>query len=86
MLKNIVLLIFTLVILSNCSSMDVSNTIDQRKAELDAVEDECFYAYYEFFRGQDILICYKDGSTIKASSKKNVDAQPLKEEREPSNE
>ena len=52
--------------------MDESNVIDERKAKLDAVEDECSYAYFdnEFFLGQDTLICYKDGSAIKSSSKK----------------
>ena len=53
--------------------MDESNVIDERKAKLDAVEDECSYAYFdnEFFLGQDTLICYKDGSAIKSSKKNN---------------
>ena len=44
------------------------------------------YAYFdnEFFLGQDTLICYKDGSAIKSSSKKN-DEENSKEE-EPTNE
>ena len=86
MLKNIVPLISIVVILSNCSSMDESNVIDERKAKLDAVEDECSYAYFdnEFFLGQDTLICYKDGSAIKSSSNKK-DEDKSKEE-EPTNE
>ena len=86
MLKNIVLLISILVIFSSCSSTDESNVIDERKAKLDAVEDECSYAYFdnEFFLGQDTLICYKDGSAIKSSSKKNDEAKPQKDE--PANE
>ena len=85
MLKNIVLLISIVVILSNCSSIDESNVIDERKAKLDAVEDECSYAYFdnEFLLGQDTLICYKDGSAIKSSSKNN-DEDNSKEE--PTNE
>jgi hypothetical protein len=82
MLKNIVLLISILVILSNCSSTDESNVIDERKAKLDAVEDECSYAYFdnEFFLGQDTLICYKDGSAIKSSSKNNDEDNSKEEE------
>jgi len=72
------------VILTNCASTDESNIIDERKAKLDAVEDECSYAYFdnEFFLGQDTLICYKDGSAIKSSSVKNDDAQLSKEKDE----
>ena len=75
------------MILSNCSSTDDSNVIDERKAKLDAVEDECSYAYFdnEFFLGQDTLICYKDGSAIKSSSKKN-DEENSEEEEEPTDE
>ena len=67
--------------------MDESNLIDERKAKLDAVEDECSYAYFdnEFFLGQDTLICYKDGSAIKSSSTKN-DEENSKEEDEQTNE
>ena len=72
------------MILTNCASTDESNIIDERKAKLDAVEDECSYAYFDnkFFLGQDTLICYKDGSAIKSSSVKNDDAQLSKEKDE----
>ena len=72
------------MILTNCASTDELNIIDERKAKLDAVEDECSYAYFdnEFFLGQDTLICYKDGSAIKSSSVKNDDAQLSKEKEE----
>ena len=86
MLKNIVLLISFLLILTNCASTDKSNVIDERKAKLNAAEDDCSYAYYDngIFLGQDTLICYKDGSAIESSSKKN-DKENSKEE-EPTNE
>ena len=70
------------MILSNCTSTDESNLIDERKAKLDAVEDECSYAYFdnEFFLGQDTLICYKDGSAIKSSSRKKDEENSQEDE------
>ena len=67
--------------------MDESNVIDERKAKLDAVEDECSYAYFdnEFFLGQDTLICYKDGSAIKSSSKRKMKTN-LKKKNQPMSE
>ena len=70
------------MILTNCASTNKSNVIDERKAKLNAAEDDCSYAYYDngIFLGQDTLICYKDGSAIKSSIKKDDDTQNQKDE------